>query len=82
MPVNVAVPTPPLKLTPDGSVPVIVMVGVGTPVAMILNAPVLVIVNVVLFKLVITGEEVGVTLTAAEAVALMPTELRDFALHE
>ena len=82
MPVSVDVPTPPLNVTPAGGVPVMVMVGVGTPVAMILKVPLLVIVNVVLFKLVMTGEEVGVTLTAADAVALTPTELRDFTLHE
>jgi hypothetical protein len=60
----------PLKVTPEGSEPVIESVGAGTPVAVMLKVPATPNVKVVLFALVIrggTGVGCGVTLTVPEA---------------
>ena len=68
---------PGVKVTPLGKVPDMVMAGVGAPVAVIVKLPFWVIVKVVLFKLVITGADVGVTITVPEAAVLAPTEFLD-----
>ena len=75
MPDNVAVPVPGMNVTPLGKMPDSVMDGVGAPVAVIVKLPFRVIVNVVLLRLVITGAEVGVTITVPDA-ELDPTEFR------
>ena len=69
-----------VNVTPDGSVPVIDKVGVGAPVVVTVKLLADVMVNVALLRLVMTGDEVGNTMTVPEA-ALAPTELRAVTEH-
>ena len=64
------------KVTPLGSVPVSVRVGVGVPVVVTENVPVAPTVNVVLLALVIAGAALGLfTVTVKAWVAGFPTPL-------
>jgi len=64
------------KVTPLGSVPVSVRVGVGVPVVVTENVPVAPTVNVVLLALVIAGAALGLfTVTVKAWVAGVPTPL-------
>jgi hypothetical protein len=56
-----------VKVTPLGSVPVSVSAGVGTPVAVTVNEPLLLTTKVVLFALVIAGAWLTVMLRALVA---------------
>lgn len=49
--------TPPLKPTPAGKAPFSMIVGVGDPVAVTVNAPPAAVTNVVLFALLMAGAE-------------------------
>lgn len=67
VPLSVAVPFPlPTNVTPDGSAPVSLSVGVGTPVVVTLNVPAAPTVNVALLPLVIAG---GLSTVIVNAVA-------------
>ncbi len=56
VPASVAVPSPLLtKVTPEGSAPVSLSTGLGVPVVVTVNVPAVLVVNVVLSALVITG---------------------------
>jgi len=64
------------KVTPLGSAPISVRVGVGVPVVVIENVPVAPTVNVVLLALVIAGAALGLfTVTVKAWVAGVPTPL-------
>lgn len=77
VPPSVPVPFPlSLKATPLGSAPVSVRDGVGVPVAVTENVPVVPVVNVVLPALVITGATVAAFTVRVKAwVAGVPTPL-------
>ena len=65
-----------LNVTPLGSVPVSLRVGVGEPVAVTVNVPAVPTVNVVLFALVIAGAcAAAFTVSVNVCVALLPTPL-------
>lgn len=55
VPLSVPLPVPPVKATPLGRAPDSVMLGVGVPVAVIVNVPLVPTVNVVLLAVVNTG---------------------------
>ena len=64
------------KVTPLGSAPISVRVGVGVPVVVTENVPAAPTVNVVLLALVITGAALGLfTVTVKAWVAGVPTPL-------
>ena len=65
--------TPPVKLTPEGSVPVRAMVGAGLPVAVTGNEPADPAVKVVLAAEVMAGDES--TVRVKDWVAGLPTPL-------
>ena len=77
VPASVAVPLwLSAKVTPLGSVPVSVRVGVGVPVVVTENVPAVPTVNVVLLALVITGAAPGLfTVTVKVWVVGVPTPL-------
>ena len=71
------------KVTPLGSVPVSVRVGVGVPVVVTENVPAAPTVNVVLLALVITGAALGLfTVTVKAWVAGVPTPLLEVNVME
>ena len=87
VPLRVAAPFPlSLKVTPLGSVPVSVRVGVGVPVVVIENVPAVPTVNVVLLALVITGAALALftvsvkALVAAEPTPLLAVNVMEYAL--
>ena len=74
VPLRVPVPLPlSTNVTPPGRVPVLVNDGVGEPVAVTVNVPAEVVVNVVLFALVIAGAvfTVRVKVCVASGAALL-----------
>jgi hypothetical protein len=61
-----------LNVTPAGSVPLSVNVGVGTPIAVTVNDPAVADVNVALFPLVIAGAELTVSVKLWLALGRIP----------
>jgi hypothetical protein len=65
-----------VNVTPGGSVPVSLRVGVGNPVAVTVKVPAVPTLNVVLFALVIAGAtEAWFTVSMKLCVASVPTPL-------
>lgn len=73
VPLRVAEPVPPVKVTPLGRLPDSVIVGVGLPMAVIVNEPLVPAVKVVLLALENTGALF--TVNVKDCVALLPTPL-------
>src|SRR4029450_1417515 len=73
MPLNVAVPLPlSTKFTPEGSVPLAAIAGVGLPMAVIVKVPNVPTVNVVVFALVNVGAPLTVSVKDCVAAGLVP----------
>jgi hypothetical protein len=76
--VPLSTPVVALNVTPPGSVPFSLSVGIGVPVAVIMNVPTVPTVKAALFGLVIVGatfDEAGFTVSVKFCVALVPTPL-------